>query len=1249
MHIIQRTNMSTPIIQELIDSSSDNSLHITSQNGLYHVNCMQIKQLLSTNCTPHANTSYFTVKLDNNQQRMAFWREIFNGNSKSDIIGIIENNILDGLPTWLTTDFVHKYFDDCDAASKESTIRQKSIPRVSSTKYSVGEKLCGDVVYWPKKHADLFHTQYTILFTDYESDKSWAFNTNTLDDLESYTMKMIKIYHAKHPNKLRVLELDAAFMTESLRQQILDLHIEHNHMESEGRRTMTEDIELYQPAPYEHAQSGKSESTIKAIRQIVLFKINNAKVNSPLLQQDKLAEKLFPYAVLDTLSMRNDLASRRNPTQSRSVRWGDSKRNVINQPALVFGTAVTAHYALSIQRAEGKLSPRGYSAIYVGHPPSKVKGGILLLRLDNLSAGPSIKRTFIVQGMQPRLPDSWRDGIDILLQEDSLTHDYYYDPQTNEVYQIRHTSDTLNTVDVEPIMDNSDITTNSSLPSQVDSNIIPPISFVKPNPTLIPTISLETSIPKTGVSHDNNHDNTTSDIAYTYKTVLKTDVPKNKHHYWKKLDMQFVDSSTQEHFLIEDIVARTDIQTGPGSKTLYYQLLDISTETYEYMSCAECISSRETIWDDDTNNTRIAAGQIHAAYVADNYDEVNTIFPHYFDTQSRHNVPYAYQVTMDSIDSANAYKALLLEDSEQYELKPGMSLHQRTALEMAKAFRTSVDDLPVPRKFASCLTHPESFGHLKSLDTELSALRNTDNLFVPEDMNIKDIPPSAILQFIPIWQKKYVGLNFDKFKCRMILLGNKWKNLYHEETYSGMTGMDTMKLVLSLAATRQMDMVHLDIPTAFLTTTVNKQRPKRTPGDPDMPDQTYWARRPPGMSDAQMPYIVKPKGFIYGHPLAARALRLDIHDMLISLDFIPTEYDSTVYTRTEGNQFAILCVAVDDMPLFSTSVSFRDLILTGVRRTYPNITITDPMSTILGIELDNLPSNYIRLRQRGHAINMFKKWMPTWDDLDINTLPIHPMRTNAELPTNDMIRLSNILLTPSEVTEYEQLLGDVQWMLHTEPAATFATRDLSKRKANACDRWELDRLLLYYIRLIRLDLDGLILGGPDNIQLLATVDTSYYGNRDLTCQSGATFHLGSKTGAFSVMSKTPKIAVDSAMSSEGVGGHYGVRRVLPYRYFLDELQSIQIDPTPFYMDNLPFIQTIVGERGCSSLSKHILIRMKLLKQAYDAGEINILKLATTNMVADILTKPLGPQDYTRLRLVLQGYQSILLDPLILVP
>ena len=74
------------------------------------------------------------------------------------------------------------------------------------------------------------------------------------------------------------------------------------------------------------------------------------------------------------------------------------------------------------------------------------------------------------------------------------------------------------------------------------------------------------------------------------------------------------------------------------------------------------------------------------------------------------------------------------------------------------------------------------------------------------------------------------------------------------------------------------------------------------------------------------------------------------------------------------------------------------------------------------------------------------------------------------------------------------------------------------------------------------------------------------------------------------------------------------------------------------------MQTITGEKGASVLSKHITIRMKLLKQAYDGGEINLLKLSTTNMVADILTKGLGPVDYIRLRAVLQGYTPIIFDP-----
>jgi hypothetical protein len=189
----------------------------------------------------------------------------------------------------------------------------------------------------------------------------------------------------------------------------------------------------------------------------------------------------------------------------------------------------------------------------------------------------------------------------------------------------------------------------------------------------------------------------------------------------------------------------------------------------------------------------------------------------------------------------------------------------------------------------------------------------------------------------------------------------------------------------------------------------------------------------------------------------------------------------------------------------------------------------------------------------------------------------------------------------------------------------------------------MDRILHWYAYIQRTETDGLILGGTDGIQLLATIDSSYYGNRNFSSQCGASFHLSPTSGAFAVMSKSPKIVADSAMAIEGIGAHLGVRRVLPYRYFLEELSYLQDRPTPLYMDNLPFIQTIVGERGCSPLSKHILIRFQLMKQAYDGGEIDLEKLASHNMPADILTKALAPIHFQRLRAVLLGQNHLVFD------
>ena len=85
------------------------------------------------------------------------------------------------------------------------------------------------------------------------------------------------------------------------------------------------------------------------------------------------------------------------------------------------------------------------------------------------------------------------------------------------------------------------------------------------------------------------------------------------------------------------------------------------------------------------------------------------------------------------------------------------------------------------------------------------------------------------------------------------------------------------------------------------------------------------------------------------------------------------------------------------------------------------------------------------------------------------------------------------------------------------------------------------------------------------------------------------------------------------------------------------------------MDNEPFINTITGQRGCSDRSKHMLIRYKVLEEAWKFDEIELLHLPTFNMVADILTKPLGPIDWRRLRRPLLGTAPIDTTPVVKLP
>ena len=115
------------------------------------------------------------------------------------------------------------------------------------------------------------------------------------------------------------------------------------------------------------------------------------------------------------------------------------------------------------------------------------------------------------------------------------------------------------------------------------------------------------------------------------------------------------------------------------------------------------------------------------------------------------------------------------------------------------------------------------------------------------------------------------------------------------------------------------------------------------------------------------------------------------------------------------------------------------------------------------------------------------------------------------------------------------------------------------------------------------------------------------------------------------------------MAAEGVGCYLLVKQLLPLRIFLSELGFKQDTPSIIYMDNEPFLNTMTGEKGASNRSKHIMIKLNIITEAYEAGEIEFDHMHTANIPSDGLTKLLAMKEYNHKAGFIDGSKSLILD------
>ena len=86
-------------------------------------------------------------------------------------------------------------------------------------------------------------------------------------------------------------------------------------------------------------------------------------------------------------------------------------------------------------------------------------------------------------------------------------------------------------------------------------------------------------------------------------------------------------------------------------------------------------------------------------------------------------------------------------------------------------------------------------------------------------------------------------------------------------------------------------------------------------------------------------------------------------------------------------------------------------------------------------------------------------------------------------------------------------------------------------------------------------------------------------------------------------------------------------------------QGYDVGPAIIHQDNMATIASIKKGQPSSDRSRHISIKHYWLHDRLESGEIDIEYMASSDMIADFLTKPLQGEQFLRLRELLLNWRA----------
>ncbi|CAL2257264.1 unnamed protein product [Prunus armeniaca] len=455
------------------------------------------------------------------------------------------------------------------------------------------------------------------------------------------------------------------------------------------------------------------------------------------------------------------------------------------------------------------------------------------------------------------------------------------------------------------------------------------------------------------------------------------------------------------------------------------------------------------------------------------------------------------------------------------------------------------------------------------------------------------VPPSPHRHALPC---KWVYLiehrsdgSIERYKARLVANGfHQQYGIDYLETFSPVVKHVTIRIILSLAFSRQWPIHHLDVTNAFLHGYLSEE---------------VYMRQPRSFEDPKCPHhVCHLRKSLYGLKQSPHAWFSRFFEFLIHSGFTASKADPSLFIFHKDDNFLFLLIYVDDIIVTGNALSQVHALLQSLNRQFAIKDLGD-LHYFLGIEVQRTP-DMLCLNQAKYAVDLLKR-----ATLHEANPCLTPVATGSQL--------SSLHGSPlSDPTEYRSLVGTLQYLTITRPDISFAVNQVCQFIHQPTDiHWKVVKRILRYV--LGTSHDGLVFRLGD-FSVIAFFDTDYAGNpNDCRSTGGYCIFFGSNLVSWS-SKKQPTV---SRSSTESEYRQLALTAMeLPWiQQLLQELHVSLPSPPLLWCDNTSSI-ALASNPIFHARTKHIAVDYHYVRELVLAGSLHVRYVSTHTQLADILPK-----------------------------